>query len=139
MKDSMNGNELCEKCGGACCKAFVLNDPLQELLGRLHRLNDQTRKWIAEDIVEITHAEAIATGGVEIDLKGDPTNYHFYRCRQFDLKTGKCKDYENRPYVCSRFPYLEMIAGKASIHKSCNLLDHLKQELVTPVRGLIRL
>ena len=138
MKDSMNGNELCEKCGGACCQVFSVNLTSQELKGKLKGHNKQTKKWITEDIVEITLEEAIATGVIKTELEGSIDSNKFYTCRQFDKVTGKCKDYENRPYVCSRFPYPEMIAGKASIYKSCNLLDHLKQELVTPVRGLTR-
>lgn len=44
---------------------------------------------------------------------------HYYTCKHHDSATGNCRDYQNRPRMCSDFPY-----GRACPYDDCQAPEH---------------
>lgn len=92
------------KCGGHCCRGFFLPMSPIEIDFDLKRLAlGKANKWKEIDKI-----------GKIVIYKGFYNRGNRYDCRNLDLKTGLCKDYENRPTMCREYPY-----GKACEAKRC--------------------
>lgn len=82
------------RCTGHCCVNFHI-DPRQELAILADRGNE----------------DALKVWNMVIPLGHDN-----YNCIHHDAATGNCLNYENRPDMCSQFPY-----GRQCPRQGCTL------------------
>lgn len=75
-----DGDERCQKCGGACCRSF----------------SDVELTWD-----EYERLQAIGAGRLQLSLLGPHRLIIDYNC-EF-LVEGRCSIYELRPEICRRF------------------------------------
>lgn len=83
-------------CDGRCCSTFTMSTPLAQLESQPRHSEDG--EYILSMIVPQTNAEAEALGAKALDRP------HF-GCALWDPETRLCRRYEQRPKMCSRFPY----------------------------------
>jgi Fe-S-cluster containining protein len=98
-------NNLCNKCG-KCCQAIWLaanKKQVKEILVR--DPNNTDAKFIFNNWKRISKKEALKTNP-HITVFTKEKGY-FYKCDKYDHKNKRCGDYENRPKVCSGFPFYE--------------------------------
>jgi Fe-S-cluster containining protein len=115
-----------DRCTGQCCKSFFLPfSPIE--LRRLYKAAlaaepGDVQVWYREDGTEMRtwydRNEVLKIGSMVVHLgfftdrtadkhpTGDVmTDGHYYTCKHFEAATGNCLNYENRPLMCSDFPY----------------------------------
>lgn len=92
-----------ERCTGHCCKRFALESP--EYLQRMY--NDwHARGGPVKEEIGIIWPMLIHLGVSNLNSKGEVGEEgHFYTCKHFDTVTNGCMNYENRPRMCSAYPY----------------------------------
>lgn len=95
-------------CDGACCVAF----PLHARHGTFEAGAVREGAYIADMIRPIGYDEArerFAAHGFAMPdhpMWGrEETQDRLYTCRHWDPETHRCDDYENRPGMCSAYPY----------------------------------
>jgi Fe-S-cluster containining protein len=52
----------------------------------------------------------------------DPDDeFLFFECENFDTEANRCKDYENRPWICREFPYYdhEILDDRVKLPDGC--------------------
>jgi len=91
-------------CTGACCAAFQLEYTLREL--RTRKLQDGA--FIADMVIPLSPKEArersLRFGGNALPWPWKQRGHHF-ACRHWDEQTRLCTVYEERPRMCSGYPY----------------------------------
>lgn len=98
------------RCSGHCCKRFPLPFGPVELWTEYLEVR-ASDKVVRHDPVEIVKvAEMVVYLGATYAPPGaifhnGTTIKHYYTCRYHDAATGDCKNYENRPNMCSDYPY----------------------------------
>jgi Fe-S-cluster containining protein len=82
------------RCTGHCCKRFWLSSHPSKLLreARAHYESAKPNWAYVRECLRIFRMVRPLGGG-------------FYRCVHHDAKTGNCMNYENRPWMCSAYPY----------------------------------
>lgn len=117
---------VCNKCGD-CCEQFYLVNPaeiykeiekIEVEIFNIYYYGYEVLAWTQEDVKK--HKENLkrwtwykdirATGMVDISQQqiDEGYQYHTYRCTRFQrlsVDEGICTDWENRPDICSDFPY----------------------------------
>lgn len=73
-------------------------------------LDAEHRRWILNDLTPMPYREGMAkapqlAGRDLATADGEMASVFFYRCRWFDAETRQCMNYENRPAVCSGYPW----------------------------------
>ena len=53
---------------------------------------------------------------------------HWYTCKHYDKVSGNCTDYENRPKMCSDYPY----GGKCK-YKGCTMKPNCAEEAIKEI------
>lgn len=102
-------------CGSACCNPVVLPFGPADLRDPrvLAGMDARTRKWVGE-LVPISRREGLrrapyfSQGGATFGIvDGVPVVAFscFYECPRFEVETGRCGDYANRPDICSGYPW----------------------------------
>ncbi|MBU6427443.1 MAG: YkgJ family cysteine cluster protein [Cyanobacteria bacterium REEB65] len=92
----------CNGCG-ACCNPVGLHRDISKAAierGEFHPC-EADREWILRDLKRIPKAEAIRRN----PLIATTDQRNFYECRNFDPLTRLCLRYDDRPPVCSGFPW----------------------------------
>lgn len=137
--------EACMKCPGFCCYLMFLGMD-KENMKKAYKANlvdvrRLTKKFYgsAEPSAEDVHALVVATQDLEMtkfgvehfqlvegvvndegkaleDIGGWRRQYA-YRCDQFDVETGQCTCYENRPWTCKSFVCEPCIKGETPERK----------------------
>lgn len=112
--------EKTNACIGACCAAFSLpysHTKLKEMARR-----DTEPRWAQypDDEMFLTEHEkwrdlqkvadmviplGKRVGNPVVEQSNDNHKLNFFTCMFFDGETRRCLDYENRPKMCSDFPY----------------------------------
>lgn len=93
---------MSDRCTGHCCRAFTLPYPYDVMQARASEIQDG--EFIADMIRPLDHGP-----------EWDPTRPgHWYTCRHLDTETGDCRAYEQRPWMCSEYPY-----GRQCEHPGC--------------------
>lgn len=114
-------SEYCIGCSD-CCQCFYLPGKKDELLKK--ELSERTRRWVIDDIIELTVDEVKAIGLIEekyVNVVKFGESY--YKCKLLDRVKNLCKDYENRPLECRRFP--TSIRERGDINYKCRLVKYL--------------
>lgn len=89
----------CNKCG-KCCEAIFLQHTKKEVKGYK---NNADAAFILKNWERISKKEALE---INPHLAEWETKRHFfYRCAKFDKNTRLCSVHEDRPRVCSRYPF----------------------------------
>lgn len=107
------------RCTGHCCKDFYLPFAPIQLAHETKKLAIGKSRYEAKDFEKISKMliflrtnhnkrRARAVGGFE----------YRYTCKHFDRETGNCMNYENRPRMCSDYPY----GGKCT-YRGCTLQE----------------
>ena len=96
-------------CTGACCAAFYLPHGIREFRARARAGKLQDGEFIADMVIPLTPKEARERsqrfGGklaTPWKLRG-----HYFACRHWDEQTRLCTVYDQRPRMCSGYPYDE--------------------------------
>ena len=92
------GKDICNRCGDCCdpVQTSWTKKQVREIKGTV-----PSREYILEHWHRISRGEAIRRRPA---LKEIGRGVYFYECDQFDPVARLCKDHENRPPICSRFP-----------------------------------
>lgn len=109
------------KCSGHCCKVFYLPYSFDEMnhFKRLSSLG-KTKEEKVKDLFKIANliipvrAESCKTYAIENSLIYSSSRksshmynvMYYYTCKNYDAIKHKCLDYENRPSMCSKYPYM---------------------------------
>ena len=78
------------RCTGHCCRFFSLTEPYEEV---------QTKEW--QD--KYVDGEEIAAMVIPLNAVPSRIKSYYYTCKHFDGKN--CTNYEDRPSMCSNYPY----------------------------------
>lgn len=117
------------RCTGHCCKRFLLPYSMEELQRMRQSIIDKKDFSLldngekrfnphnTEELMKVT-GMVIFLGKSKLDPDGNSTEKecNYYTCKHFDEKSGNCMNYENRPRMCSDYPY-----GHKCLYKSCTL------------------
>jgi len=104
----------CTGCGGCCypvvlprhiSKAHLKAEPGFRFVAPGGADADRCKQWVLEDLTRISRAEALRRRPALAMNPLANSGQFFYECRQYDVETRKCRDYENRPSICSGFPW----------------------------------
>lgn len=98
------------RCTGHCCKSFWLPlDPAQlRFQAKLATIGKS--KWDQKDVVKINE--------MVIYQRPHENGGYRYTCKYFDKSTGNCNNYDNRPKMCSGYPY-----GNECKYKGCTMKE----------------
>lgn len=103
----------CNGCG-ACCSPVTLSMSQEDVRRKLPgQLDARTRRWILEELTPISRREGKARApwvGGGMTLKNgrySPDYSFFYECKNFDPVTRLCAAYDDRPEVCSGYPWYQ--------------------------------
>lgn len=94
-------------CTGRCCRAFTID------------LDALTRPDTAENIDQGDYIRDML-----VALEPQEDGFWSCTCRHFDAGSGRCRAYEQRPRMCSRFPY-----GRPCPYPECEM--PLEEQLAT--------
>ena len=100
----------CNGCG-CCCDPVVMPFTQAEAVRMpLSELDPVHRRWILNDLTPMPYREGIAKapwlrGQLMATADGTGVTPFFFRCRWFDQDSRSCTNYENRPEVCSGYPW----------------------------------
>lgn len=107
------------RCGGHCCRAFDIGGMTPVDIAKMR----QDYPKPEHDIHRI--GDMLIYLGLHHDRNPvDPSKpwgkgpSHFYTCKHLDTESGLCRDYENRPSMCSRYPY-----GQRCTYSKCETPD----------------
>lgn len=106
--------DISTKCGGGCCRLFVLPVAPEDLAERLTRTPDGD---VMADMLE--HVVSTTDNLVEM-IVPDPSEglKHYYRCNKLGAD-GLCTIYETRPRTCREYPYEGTKCNFGSCTGSC--------------------
>lgn len=105
---------------------------LEAAQARDDEIEPENRRWIAEDLTPITRREGLrrtkdyVTKGLTIlgdERTGDALWVwsHFYECKHYDPATKQCGNYENRPPICSGYPwYGQQVDNSKALPSECS-------------------
>ncbi len=103
----------------------------------------RTLEWL-NNLVKLTFEDAWNSGILDMGIKDltdskeqaryfkhwENENVEFFKCKLHDPITGSCTDYDNRPYVCEKFPNpIDVEEEKEHIYNKCNLYDLISEEM----------
>lgn len=97
------------RCTGHCCRDFHLPVSPMELEFQKKRQTQLGSSRFGSDILKIAN---MVIYRFSAKFRGVITNR--YTCKNYNKETGDCMDYENRPRMCSEYPY-----GKVCDYKDC--------------------
>lgn len=98
-------------CNGDCCVAFRVPFDLVELArGDVGPKSSAEAIDISAMLIPISPAAANVRlldliRGDRPDPFPEEEDGHLYKCRHWNERTRRCGNYENRPPMCSTFPY----------------------------------
>lgn len=104
----------CNDCG-ACCSPVQLPYSQNDLrFAAPWQVDPEMRRWVLEDLTPIPKRDGLARsphltqGGTTFAIIGgqpSAVTAFFYECRHYDPDNRACLNYENRPEVCSEYPW----------------------------------
>lgn len=114
-----------KRCTGHCCKEFTLPYSPKELRVKYKRefedrLRDPTQapnNEIRQIALMIKYLGITNTTMDGRKLSKYSEWIYKYTCRNYNPKSGDCRNYENRPRMCSEYPY-----GKKCLYPGCTLV-----------------
>lgn len=94
-------------CTGQCCAVFYLPITAAEMTPAwMSRVADG--RYIMGMVLPLTQDAAGELAAMhDISLPIERGAGHWYACRMWDDRSGLCRAYEERPRMCSRYPYGE--------------------------------
>jgi len=110
----------CNMCG-YCCTAISIPISPADLKDMSKRLRDQEK--MAEFFIPITEEEAIRRNpAISAKHEASTEERFFYECSQYNEDTKLCGAHENRPSVCSGFPWYGNTINNVALimHKKCS-------------------
>lgn len=140
-----------DRCTGHCCERFYLPyspEDLQKIKENSiavdrgeerpypHLINSNTEEItkIADMAILVEYSNRWVGGDGHYDQNGDPVRGHYYTCKHFDPVSGNCTNYENRPKMCSEYPY-----GRMCSYRACTWNDARKMKLTQYEEDVARL
>lgn len=116
----------CNGCGGCCDPVALPLSPLE-----ISQLTEDecdsplTYRWLTQDLTVIKRREGLqranymSQGGKSMRVtKGigktetEIVYTMFYECRHYDAENRECTNYENRPPMCSGYPWYDQPVDK---------------------------
>lgn len=111
------------RCTGHCCSIFTLPESPQEVKSEEFGDKVVDGDVISDMLIPLTDYEPFNSEG---QIK------YFYTCKHFDGKN--CTNYENRPLMCSDYPY-----GGNCAQLGCTLIgDTSKEDTRTSPDGIAK-
>jgi Fe-S-cluster containining protein len=93
----------CSRCGDCCDPVIVTFDPQVYATERLAAAGDEMQDW-AKHQYEFFLAHWRSESHYQ-DVDDPAVTVHRVRCDQFDRDTRTCMAHDDRPQVCSGFPW----------------------------------
>ena len=118
------------RCVSACCNPVALPyTPTEAALN--NGLAADERVWVRDDLTRLPTSEGLRRApwlrGIDMVAKigGEfvRMNPVFYECRHYDAGANRCTNYDDRPAVCSDYPWYQMPGVEreaAAIPPSCS-------------------
>lgn len=100
----IEGKFKCNQCG-ECCRAFEIRVSLADLIEKAEAGNCPDAVFILKHCTQISFAEAVSVHPLPSMIFDEKKTY--WRCNL--LRGNLCSDHENRPGMCSEFPYKESL------------------------------
>lgn len=104
-------------CATSCCERFELAFSLEEILESVESKRFEDVDKVADMLIPLDGGKPVswhaATGK---PYPQDGKNRYHYTCKHFDTETRRCTNYENRPAMCSKYPY-----GRKCEYANCNV------------------
>jgi Fe-S-cluster containining protein len=96
-------------CNGSCCAVFYLPVTPDEMTPQWasHIAPEGDGSYIRRMAIPLSK-DVAAQRAVDFGLTADwgkVEEGHAYTCRHWDTRTRLCREYEDRPLMCSAFPY----------------------------------
>jgi Fe-S-cluster containining protein len=88
----------CNGCGD-CCRVVTLSADKAAM--RKIRLEPSNRRWIDRDLQRLSGTEARRL----LPSLPRSSSQPYYRCRWFNYETSRCDAYDQRPPICTGFPF----------------------------------
>lgn len=109
-EERLNVPTACNFCGGCCDPVVMPFTQAEAIRMPPTELDAAHRKWVLNDLTPMSYHEGIAKmphmrGQSMATASGELSMPFFFRCRWFDNETRLCTNYENRPEVCSSYPW----------------------------------
>ena len=108
---------MCEmNCGGRCCQRFHLWHPPEVLKKEYEKfLENGSSGLVGIDQVYpmLVYLGEYYYDPIDLNNKIEKTIHH-YTCKHHDKETGLCTIYDQRPAMCSEYPY-----GSACRYPGC--------------------
>lgn len=111
MSCATHPNAVTNRCSGHCCRRFHLPFSMAELKAE----RDSAMCWLFGAPMNqrgiYNPIEIIRVAAMVIPLNSDgppgaiPLEGWRYTCKHHNTETGDCMNYENRPKLCSEYPY----------------------------------
>lgn len=95
----------CSRCGDCCDPVIVTFDPQEYAAEALTRLDGKEADDWARHQIEFFRDHWRSKSTYESTVNGEPVTVHRVECDQFDRATRSCGAHDNRPQVCSGFPW----------------------------------
>lgn len=113
----MNKRVETDRCTGHCCEKLYI--PLSPMELQFDAKRAALKKGRYQDVAIIADMVYLTkTYPKKAGRKGDTTQY-VYGCRHFDGMN--CRNYANRPALCSDYPYGPKPNGSENADGSCHL------------------
>lgn len=110
-----DGGEV-KRCSGHCCSDFTLEFSPEEIRMKALKIRKAPDSEWKRSLLEIARMLIFLRFDKQEPGWRKPagaTRYH-YTCKNFDPVTRNCMNYENRPSMCSDYPY-----GRSCAYKGC--------------------
>lgn len=110
----------CKRCG-LCCKCILVNYSHRRFFADIESKMSGVKfsgdlLFVLNNFVPISEDEVRAINPFVLRFKKENDERGFYKCIKYSDDTKGCSDYENRPKVCSGFPFYDRYVEVESDH-----------------------
>ncbi len=100
----------CSRCGDCCDPVNVPLDPQSYAAERLAVTAHDDEGWYVHQL-KFFRDHWTSIGSNEVTENGETVTMHRVRCDQYDRATRTCQAHDNRPQVCSGYPWYGRAPG----------------------------
>ncbi len=139
------------RCTGHCCRRVIIQFSPYELARCVQALKEGKNTFLLDSGKEHRHSYTLeeftkvndmviwlgtsdvdpADGAKLLTKEGQPRFEHNYTCKHHDPVSGDCLNYENRPNMCSQYPYKRScMYTECTSDRRCNTPQETALELV---------
>lgn len=110
MTVEIPGYKEVERCTGDCCRwiAMRLPDKDGNVVQMTKEIHDYWKGFsedqVSKEVYKIVNMTEYS-GESPVQGREEEGEISFFTCKNWDEESGNCMDYDNRPKMCSEYPY----------------------------------